>query len=421
MVARIKISKSLNRAFRYNENKVKKGVAELLTAENFPVDPDRLNEYQRLNVLEKIASLNPNLTTNTVHISLNFDPSETLSKDKLKEIAYEYMNRIGFGKQPYLLYQHNDSGHPHMHILTTRVALDGSTIGVHNIGKTQSEPARKEVETMFGLVKAEDSKKTQNVLKSAYLQKVDYGKTESKKAIASVLSEVIKNYKFTSLAELNAVLNRYNVKADRGAETSRTFLHNGLHYKIIDDKGKPVGIPIKASLFAEKPTLKYLEENFKSNETTRLPHKSRVKNSIDLYFLKQSKPDMNGLIKALEKEGIHTVLRQNEQGVLYGITYVDHRTKCVFNGSALGKQYSTKAIQERCSLLPFQQQKPMKSSHKTNDLLSAQNEQSGAFAAGNTYQTEGILENLLQSENGGNYVPYELSGKKKKRRKRKSK
>jgi len=41
-------------------------------------------------------------------------------------------------------------------------------------------------------------------------------------------------------------------------------------------------------------------------------------------------------------------LRQNAQGVLYGITYIDHRNQCVFNGSDIGKEYSAKAIQERC-------------------------------------------------------------------------
>ena len=40
-------------------------------------------------------------------------------KKNFKEIADEYMQKIGFGEQPYLLYQHNDAGHPHIHIVTT--------------------------------------------------------------------------------------------------------------------------------------------------------------------------------------------------------------------------------------------------------------------------------------------------------------
>lgn len=40
----------------------------------------------------------------------------------------------------------------------------------------------------------------------------------------------------------------------------------------------------------------------------------------------------------------------NSGGKLYGITYIDYTTKNVFNGSSLGKEYSAKAIEERCGL-----------------------------------------------------------------------
>ena len=44
---------------------------------------------------------------------------------------------------------------------------------------------------------------------------------------------------------------------------------------------------------------------------------------------------------------IYTVLRQNAEGKLYGITFVDNQNKCVFNGSDIGKGYSTAALQNR--------------------------------------------------------------------------
>ncbi len=59
----------------------------------------------------------------------------------------------------------------------------------------------------------------------------------------------------------------------------------------------------------------------------------------------------------LEKQGIHTAIRRNNDGIIYGITYVDHRTKCVFNGSDLGKEYSAKRIVERCLLVEKNNQK----------------------------------------------------------------
>ena len=49
----------------------------------------------------------------------------------------------------------------------------------------------------------------------------------------------------------------------------------------------------------------------------------------------------------LQKNGISVVLRSNEGGFLYGVTYVNHRVKCVFKGSELGKQFSASALRER--------------------------------------------------------------------------
>jgi hypothetical protein len=76
-------------------------------------------------------------------------------------------------------------------------------------------------------------------------------------------------------------------------------------------------------------------------------HKLRLKNAIDYSFIKRPRQSLVELMNALSKEKIQVVLRQNEKGIIYGITYVDHETKCVFNGSDLGKQYSANQLQER--------------------------------------------------------------------------
>jgi hypothetical protein len=46
--------------------------------------------------------------------------------------------------------------------------------------------------------------------------------------------------------------------------------------------------------------------------------------------LKEPKKSLETLVRALEKEGINTVLRQNKKGIIYGLTYDDHKTKCVY-------------------------------------------------------------------------------------------
>ncbi len=430
MVAIIKTGHSIHNIFNYNENKVKQGVAECIGEGNYPIDVDKMNGTMKLNRFLKQLELNDNVKRNSVHISLNFDPSENHSKEKLMDITDTYMEKIGFGEQPYLVYQHHDSGHPHIHLVTIKVRTDGSRIDMQNIGRNQSEIARKEIEKSFGLVVAEGrkNKQTTEILPIA-TGKIQYGKIQSKKAIANVLNGVLSTYKYSSLAELNAVLQQYNVLADRGSENSRIFKAKGLVYRILDEGGKPIGVPIKASDFYNKPTLKFLEEKFTSNKTSQDSHKNRVKNAIDLAFLGK-KPSLAELVQLLQKEGINTVLRKSEEGMLYGITYVDHTTKCVFNGSTLGKQYSAKAIQERCTLITVPEQKisgstiekSIDSKSKTPNQISDKASFDDTFQKNKSVESNtaiGQLLNMLtQSEQAANYVPNQLKKKRKKKKRK---
>jgi len=409
MVAVIKTSRSINSILNYNENKVKEGVAECISAVNYPLQLEKLSFNQKLNRFIKLSSLNENTKRNSVHISLNFDPSENHSKEKLIEIADAYMEKIGFGKQPYLVYQHHDAGHPHLHVITNNIQRDGKRIDLHLIGVKKSEPARKEIEELFGLVKAEGRKQKENFsLKPINVGRIQYGKAESRKAINSVLNKVLFDYKYSSLPELNAVLNLYNVHADRGTEESRVFKNNGLLYKILDQNSKPIGVPIKASEFYSKPTLKFLEGKFKTNETEKESCKKYLKNAINLAFNRENIFSPEKLSKILERDGIHMILRKSNEGQLYGITYVDHKTRSIFNGSSLGKEFSAKGIQESCALniLAFERKYENSlsiNSEKLNDLELKE------------YVKENLIDILLRGEKVNDYVSKKFKQKKKKR------
>jgi hypothetical protein len=431
MVAVIKTGHSIHHILNYNENKVKEGAAECISAANYPMDVEQLSIKNKLNRMLKQASLNENVTRNSVHVSLNFDPSEKISNAQLKEIAETYMQKTGFSEQPYLVYQHFDAGHPHIHIVTVKVRADGSRIDMQNIGRNQSEKARKEIEIAYGLVKAGTMKMKQYELKSAHTSKVQYGKSDSRRAVTNVLDAVLTTYKYTSLPELNAVLKQYNVLADRGRESSRVYQHHGLLYRILDENGNSIGVPIKASSFYNKPTLKYLEERFHLNEAARQPHKARVKNAIDMVLLNSPKQSLQSLIKALQKEGIKVVLRQNTDRITYGITYVDHHTKCVFNGSSLGKAYSAKGIQERCiqhisadenvGSKAIEKEQLLRGQHcpKLPSQLSLSKEHKVTEQISPVLTIGKTLDTLMQPEYKQNYLPYQLKKKnKKKKRKR---
>jgi len=409
MVAVIKTSSSIRGILNYNENKVEIGKAECISAVNYPLALEKLSFTSKLNRFLKLEELNTNAKRNTVHISLNFDPSENYSKEKLAEIADTYMEKLGFGRQPYLVYQHYDAGHPHCHIVTNNIQRDGKRIDLHLLGIRKSEPARKEIEEMFGLVKAEGRKqKEQFSLNPIDVGRVQYGKAESRKAINSVLNKVLFDYKYSSLPELNAVLNLYNVHADRGTEESRVFKNNGLLYKILDQNSKPIGVPIKASEFYNRPTLKFLEEKFRINETKKQYCKSHVKNALRQAFFDERITSIERLSERLKDEAIHTILRKSSEGKLYGITFIDFKTQSVVNGSSLGKEFSAKGIQESCAMNIL----ALERKYQKSNLTASENIQN---LESQEYLRENLADILLRGEKVNDYVSKQFKQKKKKR------
>lgn len=415
MVAVINTGHSVQSILNYNENKVKEGKAHCIGEGNYPMDVSRMNLSMKLGRLLNQTALNENVKRSSVHISLNFHPSENYPAEKLMEIARSYMEKIGFAEQPYLVYQHHDAGHPHIHLVSIKVREDGSRIDMQNIGKNQSEKARKAIEKEFGLVRAQDSTLQRiAILKPVPAAKAAYGRMESKKAISAVLNQVLANYKYTSLAELNAVLQLYNINADRGSVNSRVFTSQGLLYRILNKSGKPVGVPIKASDFSMKPTLGFLERKFVSNNTERAFEKKKIRTVLDSAFFRKHLT-LDRLILLLEKQGISVVLRKSDTGLLYGITYVDHVTKCVFNGSVLGRCYSAKAVLDRCET----------AAGKQVSVLPAQDLEKGTHSLGKQSfgdNVQGIntqgLQALLDPQWQGDYVSAKFKARRRKRKRK---
>lgn len=416
MVARINTGENISKVLYYNEHKVRRNEADIIHAHNFLKDADQLSFSDKMRWFEKFTALNDRTKTNSLHVSLNFDPSEKLNNRQLVEIARVYMEKIGFSEQPYLVYRHSDAGHPHIHIVSTNIRSDGSRISMHNLGRNQSERARRAIEIDFGLVKAQ-GKQLDDAVKLIPIsaQKVALGKASVKRAISNVLGLVINHYKYASLPEMNAVLKLYNVVADRGEKGTVMYETGGLVFRVLDEKGNKISPPIKASSFWMKPTLKNLQERFNENEKLKQPHAKRLRSAVDYSLLKKPGEGLKSLIAELNKEKISVVLRQNKQGVIYGITYVDHQTKAVFNGSDLGKAYSAKMILERTSALAEGMAVSPASEKKSTLASEFDSKESQAL------QSQGdelkLPEVLPSPEKTFDFVPYQLKKKRKKKKK----
>ena len=400
MVALINTSRKAFRTITYNEQKIKTGKAELLMADGFIKPADKLSLDDKIRQFQRYNSLNERIRVNTLHISLNFSPSDTLYRESLKMICRNYMDMIGFRLQPYLVYQHFDAGHPHVHIVTTCVKKDGRGILLHNLGPLRSIKACRAIESQFGLY-SPGHKAYQPDLKNPTfgIQKVIYGQKATKKAISDVLMAVIRHYRFDSLLQYNAILNLFNVFADGGREGSRMFTWKGLIYRVLDENGKNIGSPIKASDFHYKPTLAFLEQKFIENSPLKLPFLRRLQVEIEYALIKSHRHSVSGFVRELEKNQISTVFHKDQKNSTDGILFVDHKTKSAFEGADLGTANSLSGILERLGLVDSQK------------LTILQNEQSNFQTLENSLEhsiSSGwpLISKLLQSERSENRTPY---------------
>jgi len=149
MIAKQSIGSSFMGALSYNLKKInspdRKERAELLDTNFISLEKSIIKKE-----VDLVASLNPRLKKNTYHTSLNFAQGESVSNEKMLAVAREYMEQMGFDDNPYFIFRHHDSNHPHCHILALRTRFDGSTVSDSNNYK-RSEKIVRQLERKYGL------------------------------------------------------------------------------------------------------------------------------------------------------------------------------------------------------------------------------------------------------------------------------
>jgi hypothetical protein len=364
MFARMLSATSARRALAYNEKKVTGGKAECLLAENFIKDRDQLSEKDKLYRLEQLISLNARTRYNILHFPINFAVGEKISNATMAILAQRYMQGMGLGEQPYVVYRHYDSPQPHMHIVVARIDTAGRRIPIGPEEVRASNRLTSQLTEEFSLMPYRAARpEEEEKFKVTGAQRVNYGEVPLKRAISDVLNTVIDHYKYTSLPELNAILRLYNVRADQGSKSSNIYRNRGLMYQALDENGQPRGRSIKASDFFLKPTLSRLEEKFEVNQSLREEYRQYLCTTIDLALFRNP-PDWQHFPDSLRSERVRVVV-QKEKDKTEHLFFVDLGTKTVFKGEDLGEEYSLPSIRKRCaSEEEYQQRQQQKEAQK---------------------------------------------------------
>ena len=338
MVAKISLGNSLYGALSYNGEKINKEKGRLLDTNRIYNDGTGTVDIKR--AFADFMQWMPSTTKTErpmVHISLNPHPDDVLTDAQLTEIAREYMDKMGFGDMPYMVYKHTDINRHHMHIVALRVRTDGSCISDKN-NFYRSKEITRELERKYGLKTAEREK----VTPETQLLKIDPS-GDLKKQVASVVKIVGMRYKFQTIGEYNAVLGLFNVRCENTDGRVNGREYHGLVYFALGEDGQPIAAPFKASRLGKFARREAIDAKYKrSKEAVNIaPTKEKVARALSECTGKED------FIARLKEENIDVVMRYTAEGRIYGVTFIDHNTFNVLNGSRLGKAFSANALEDR--------------------------------------------------------------------------
>lgn len=338
MVAKISRGASLYGALAYNYDKVERGVAVILSGNRMISDRLGLPSADiRLAMLSFDGHLSSNRNTKkpVLHIAISPAPEDRLTDGQLEELATRYMETIGYGGQPYIAFKHGDSHNTHIHVVSVCVDGEGRKIS-DRYEHRRSMSACRELERMFCLRNGAEL----HDCPKAELRKVDVRGSDVRHQVASTLKAVLESYRFRSFGEYSAVLSTLNIEARqvKGEYKGRPYV--GVVYTATDDTGKPVGTAYKSSRFGKRFGDEGLKKQMQRHTADFKAGKwrSAIKKQVEEAMRgARSRGEFTAMLAA---QGIGVVFRENEDGRIYGVTFIDHGRREAFNGSRLGKEYS---------------------------------------------------------------------------------
>lgn len=336
MVAKISIGSSLYGALAYNGEKINEARGRILGSNKVVIPPD--GHARIAQMVEDFKSFMPKMGRTkkpVLHISLNPHPDDRLTDQDFEILAREYLDKLGFGDQPFVIYKHEDIDRHHIHIVTVNVNEQGKRLNQAFLFR-RSKAITNELEQKYNLHKAQREK----VSPGTPIKKLDPS-GDIKRQVQNTVKLVGMRYKFQTLGEYNAILSLYNIRCEPTDGRVNGREYHGLVYFAMNDNGDTVSTPFKASRLGKFASRAAVEGHFeRSKESVQIRATKRIVASV--MALSSGQDDF---ITRLKDNGIDLVLRSNEDGRIYGATFVDHNTNTVLNGSRLGKEFSANAFE----------------------------------------------------------------------------
>ena len=430
MIAKIGRGSNLYGALAYNQLKVEKENGQILFTNRMVETPNgQYSVAQLARSFEPYLIANRNTEKSILHISLNPDPKDNVSDEKFKLMAQNYMQEMGYGEQPFVVFKHTDIDRTHIHIVSVCVDEEGKKIS-DKFEKRRSMNVCREMERKYGLILAMEKGHSQS---DKIFRPVNYQAGDVKSQIASVIRQLPNYYQYQTLGEYNALLSLFNITSEKVESELQEKMRQGLLYIPLNEKGERVGHTFKASLFGKNAGLPALELHFEQSKAALKNHRVKTTIKAAVGIALESTDGEKNFKKQLAKLGINVIVRRNDTGRIYGITFIDHNSKTIWNGSRLGKEFAANTFNDywnhtiKPEIKEHEERQPkVKQSTTAEDLPAEKPHELFNFLNKEvqTYHTDeiGIIEGLgglLPETRGEDYEEQDFANKMKKKRNRK--
>jgi len=405
-------------ALLYNFQKVDTGKGCVLNAQNIRQATDGgFTLALCYSSFEPYLMANQNTEKPALHISINPDPKDNVDDRRYIKLASDYMREMGYGQQPFIVFKHTDIERTHIHIVSTNVDGLGKKISDTYEHKRSMDVCRA-LEKKYRLT---PPAKGQDLNNDKLFKPVDHKKENIKSQIAAVVRYLPQYYHYQSLGGYNALLSLFNITAQEVSGELNGKPRHGLVYFALDTESQKVSHPFKASLFGKSAGHAALTAQFEKAKDVMKDAGLRniVKNVVEIaMYTSKNKADFIGQLKS---QGVNVVVRSNTEGRIYGITFVDHNSKCVWNGSQLGKDMAANIFEQwwNSGIMP----KNTGNSKDFHDKHGTEAPKIADFPANESNEGAegilgGIMDLLLPADQGEDYEEQAFANRIKKRKKK---
>lgn len=259
MIAKTTIGRSFKGCCSYNLQKVEMGQGEILMSQG-------VRDYDQAAMVADFvrqAKMNPELSRSVWHTAISFAPQDNArlltNPQLMHQVAKDYLKGMGLEASQYVVVEHRDTDHRHLHIIANRVRSDGNTVGDGHNYSRQTKLMR-QIETKYGLTPLIEQQQRHSL---ENVPERDRSRLAMRDQVRTCLS------RSTNSKELQTELARHSIRLI--VNKTGEGVARGLSFEQVsqDERGEKVATAFKGSKLHKELSLGHIQQQLALNAELR--------------------------------------------------------------------------------------------------------------------------------------------------------